>query len=176
MSRMRDGALLDFTDFFNAESDRLLRACWAISLDREVARDVAQEAFTRAWSNWDRVGRRDAARRGLPSPAAWCRTVALNLLRDNWRREQTSRSAVLPAAEPVDLAASDLDLRDALEQLSPRQREALVLHHLLDLPVEECASLMTLSESSVKTHLQRGREQLQQRLGSHSITNKEHRP
>ncbi|MFV0317600.1 MAG: RNA polymerase sigma factor, partial [Microthrixaceae bacterium] len=83
------------------------------------------------------------------------------------------REAVLPEAEPVGLDASDLDLRDALAQLSDRQREAVVMFHLLDLPIAGCAEVMGLSEPTVKTHLQRGRDRLRQLLAESELENAE---
>lgn len=191
----------EFQAFFAAQSPGLVRMCWAVTLDREQARDVAQETMARAWREWDRLGDREPGRlddtgapigRGsavddstgasdssgggqvaLPSPAAWCRTVALNLIRSQWRRDRVAREAVLPEAEPVGLDASDLDLRDALAQLSDRQREAVVMFHLLDLPIAGCAEVMGLSEPTVKTHLQRGRDRLRQLLAESELENAE---
>jgi RNA polymerase sigma-70 factor, ECF subfamily len=163
---MRTQVELEYSVFFDAEHGALLRMCWALTLDRELARDVAQETLTRAWRDWDRLGRVDLLDDGSlgPGPTAWCRTVALNLVRSNWRRRRTERSTELPLPEPTELAVRDLDLRDALARLSERQREAIVLHHLLDLPVQRCAELLGLAESTVKEHLQRGRAQLERHL------------
>ena len=159
---------LDFTEFFAAESAPLLRMCWALTLDREQARDVAQETMARAWRDWDRLGHVDPEVAEDAGPRSWCRAVALNLVRGNWRRRRTELAYVPPVAEPAGLAAADLDLRDALGKLSVRQREAVVLHHLLDLSVATCAELMGLGESTVKEHLQRGRTQLSALLGVHA--------
>lgn len=170
---MNQAVTADFTEFFESEAEPLLRMCWALTLDRELAQDVTQETMTRAWRDWDRLGMLERAAGPTTSsaepardqlPRAWCRTVALNLIRGNWRRQQTERSARLAPPEPAGLDASDLDLRDALAELSDRQREAVVLHHLLDLPVRQCAEVLGVGESTVKAHLQRGRAQLLLRL------------
>ena len=148
----------DFDAFFRAESDALLRTCWGLTVDRESARDLAQEVMARAWRNWETVGGSEAP--DDSNPAAWCRTVALNLARGRWRRERVAAKhrpspAWTTAAEPT-----DPDLVDALRGLAQRQREAIVLHHLLDLSVAQCAAEMGVSEPTVKTHLQRGRAEL----------------
>jgi RNA polymerase sigma-70 factor (ECF subfamily) len=156
-----------FRRFFRAERDGLLQMCWAVTLDRELARDVAQETMARAWSSWGELST-DGSR-----PAAWCRTVALNLIRSHWRRLRTERSTRPPAVQPVELDAADMDLIRALHRLSDRQREAVVLHHLVDLPVHEVATAMGISASSVKEHLQRGRAQLERRLAPERVSTKE---
>ena len=147
----------DFDEFFGAHHDALLRMCWAVTLDREAARDIAQEAMCRAYERWDQLSG--------SNPAAWCHTVALNLVRSRWRRHRTAQRTVLTLRSSEDMVVSDPDLVAALRSLSGRQREAVVLHHLLDLDVAACAARMEISESSVKVHLQRGRAQLETLLG-----------
>jgi RNA polymerase sigma-70 factor (ECF subfamily) len=145
---------VDFDEFFRSEQAALLRYCWGLTTDREAARDVAQEAMARAWRDWPQL-------RGT-RPAAWVRTVALNLVRSDWRR--TERGTIVPLrAEHVDDPV-DSDLVAALRALPDRQREAVVLHHLGDLRVEDCASAMGLAVPTVKAHLQRGRARLAQLL------------
>lgn len=56
------------------------------------------------------------------------------------------------------------DLRVALERLSRMQRNAIVLHHYLGFSIEETAQVMGCRESSVVTHLRRGRERLERML------------
>jgi RNA polymerase sigma-70 factor, ECF subfamily len=156
----------DFDGFFRAGHDPLLRFCWGLTTDREAARDVAQETMARAYRDWDRVGAAGS------NPDAWARTVALNLVRSQWRRSVTAaavaRGLAHPASSPNDAGPDvglDVDLERALRALPDRQREAVVLHHLLDLPVGECAALMEVGESTVKVHLQRGRAALALALG-----------
>ncbi|MDQ1714252.1 MAG: hypothetical protein QOC60_197, partial [Frankiaceae bacterium] len=50
----RDGAD-DFRDFYDAVAPHVLRQVFALTGDREEARDVAQEAFARAWLKWGRL-------------------------------------------------------------------------------------------------------------------------
>src|SRR5262245_55966399 len=70
----------EFEEFYRGERDALARLCYLATLDVEAAADAAQEAMLRAWQRWDAVAGGD--------PAAWVRTVALNLCRSRWRRIQ----------------------------------------------------------------------------------------
>jgi RNA polymerase sigma-70 factor, ECF subfamily len=45
------------------------------------------------------------------------------------------------------------------------QRQVIVLHHLVGLPVDEIASQLRLPSGTVKSHLTRGRKSLARRLG-----------
>jgi RNA polymerase sigma-70 factor (ECF subfamily) len=53
-----------------------------------------------------------------------------------------------------------LDVLTALRSLPERQRQAVVLHYLLDCPVATVADLMSVSEGAVKAHLFKARATL----------------
>ena len=55
-------------------------------------------------------------------------------------------------------------LVEALKQLPEAQRQAIVLHHIADLPVHEVARETGAPEGTVKARLARGRAALQQIL------------
>ena len=153
-----------FDRFFREEQAALLRYCWGLTTDRDAARDIAQEAMTRAWKDWTQL---DGTR-----PAAWIRTVALNLVRSDWR---AARPATVAATQPAQVDQPvDADLVTALRALPERQREAVVLHHLGDLSVEDCAAAMGLAVPSVKSHLQRGRARLAVLLADEEIPEVSH--
>jgi RNA polymerase sigma-70 factor (ECF subfamily) len=50
-----------------------------------------------------------------------------------------------------------------------QQRSAVVLHYLVDLPVEEVARRMGVSASTVKVHLFRARKHLRELLGDEEV-------
>ena len=62
------------------------------------------------------------------------------------------------------MSADLLDLYNALHDLPPGQRQAVVLHHLVELPVEEVASQLNVPVGTVKSRLSRGRAALARRL------------
>jgi RNA polymerase sigma-70 factor (ECF subfamily) len=144
--------VVSFDDFFRAQQRPLLRLCYLATLDVEAAADVAQEALSRAWQHWDKI---EGTR-----PDAWLRTVALNLCRSRWRKLGREARLRRTGVEVVEAVVRDVDLLAALRSLPQRQREAVVLHHLEDLRIEDCAAAMGLSAGSVKQHLSRGRAAL----------------
>ncbi len=63
------------------------------------------------------------------------------------------------------VSVETLALVQALGTLPVRQRQAIVLHYLADLPVEEVAGILAVSGGTVKSLLARGRRALAARLG-----------
>jgi len=117
---------------------------------RSEAEDVAQETLARAFVRWRRI-------RGYAE--AWVVRVAGNLAIDVWRRRQrvdadgtTDRhGATAPGPD-----GQRVDLHRALDTLSRRQREVIVLRFLADLPEADVAKALGCSVGSVKQHASRG--------------------
>jgi RNA polymerase sigma-70 factor, ECF subfamily len=152
-----------FDDLFRDQYAAMVRTLTVASGDRELAADCVQEAFTRAFVRWRRIARYD-------DPAAWVRHVALNKLRDHWRRNRRKDRAVsrlgaqLEDVEPPGEPVSEPGLAAAVADLPPRQREAVALFYVEDLSVREVADAMHVSEGAVKYHLHQGRERLRDTL------------
>lgn len=147
----------EFDAWYAASFPRLTRQLYAMIGDRTEAHDCVQEAFVRAW----------AARRSLDGhrhPDAWIRTTAHRLAISRWRRRQHAKKApdrALNAAHVVAEPSPDhVALVAALATLPFEQRQALVLHHLADLPVAEVAAEIGAPEGTVKARLSRGRTAL----------------
>jgi RNA polymerase sigma-70 factor (ECF subfamily) len=155
MSRSGDG---EFEALFRAEYGRVVAAVrWVVRSDA-VAEEVAQDAFCRALERWERV-------RSHERPAAWVQLVAVRLAVRVARRRRRG-DALTPSWSPAAVdGAVDLDLMRAIEALTPRQREAVVLHHLVDLSVADTAAAMRVRDGTVKTLLSRARGEMAAALG-----------
>ena len=143
----------DFDAFYAATAPGMVRALVPLTGELAEAEDVAQEAYERAWLHWSTVC--DCA-----SPEAWVRTVARRLAVSRWRRMRNASTAWvrrMPAKVVPDLDPAYRALIEALRELPPKQRVAIVLHHLVDLPVEQVAAETGSSVSAVKKQLTRGR-------------------
>jgi RNA polymerase sigma factor (sigma-70 family) len=151
---------------YEAFFDRLLSR--AISVGRRIGgsteegEDAAVEALARAHLHWDEL--RTAEYRD-----AWVLRVAANVsydqLRRRIRRERHEGEAPRgrEATEVVDLRQSLVPL---LRRLSRRQRQVVILSHMVGLSHEEIATLLGCSIGSVKVHARRGLERLRSERGS----------
>jgi RNA polymerase sigma-70 factor (ECF subfamily) len=151
----------EFQAFYRNTYARLVGQVRALTGDLGTAEDAVQEAFVRAASRWRQLRTYDA-------PDAWVRKAAFRVAIDTLRRARRhDRSVALlrpprqaPPAEPVDDA-----LLAALQALALPTRAAIVLHHCLDLSVEEVAAQLGVPAGTVKSRLARGRARLLELLG-----------
>ena len=92
----------------------------------------------------------------MDRPDGWVYVVAMNQLRDHWRRHERRRGrAPLPdfVVDNTSTVATRVSVRDAIATLPPRQREAVVLRYLADLPLADVADAMGCATGTVKATL-----------------------
>ncbi|MFE9650370.1 SigE family RNA polymerase sigma factor [Streptomyces sp. NPDC006365] len=150
----------DFERFYVESVKRLVTVVYAVTGDLGEAEDAVQEAYARAWPRWEQL-----VAQGDPTP--WVRTVALRLAVSSWRRTRNRIRAHFRHGPPPDLpglAPDHVALVAALRRLNPEQRRAVVLHHLLDLPVEEVARQTGSTSTAVRSRLMRARRVLSAHL------------
>lgn len=151
---MSDGELI--SELYAGCFRRLVVQLYAVTGDLAEAQEAVQEAFTRALAAPRRLA-------GLDNPEAWLRRVAVNVARSRHRRRRlldTLLRRIGPPPAVVDRSPEHLALLAALRDLPEGQRQALALHYLVDLPVDEVAATLGVSAGTVKSRLSRGRQAL----------------
>jgi len=150
----------DFAAFYASVFARLVGQLKVVTGDLQEAEDVVQEALARASTRWSRL-------RAYDVPEAWVRRVALNLAADRARRGRRRLAALRRLGPPAPAPAvqvEDVALLEALRGLSIGQRQVLVLHYLIGMPVQEVAKTLRLPTGTVKVRLLRGRHALAAQL------------
>lgn len=150
------GHVLSFEEFFAKESSAVYRAVYFYTGDRELSEDAAQEAFARAYSRWSSLERESWA-------AGWVFRTALNVAKRRLKREwllQKRISSTRTVRHNSPPSGDRVLLVDALRQLPERQREAVVLFYLVDLPISDVALMMGITQGAVKAHLSQARPKL----------------
>jgi RNA polymerase sigma-70 factor (ECF subfamily) len=157
----------EFDEFYAGSLRRVTAQIYAMVGDWDEAQECTQEAFARAWAHRQSLAR-------TMHPEAWVRTTAHRLAISRWRRlvrarRSPDRSAALPA-ETAPANADHVALVEALKRLPHTQRTALVLHHMVDLPIAEVALETGVAVGTVKARLSRGRAALAHLLADHPST------
>lgn len=155
--RLLEVSRIEFETFYAGTYERVFATTLLACGSRDLAADATQEAFKRAYARWTRLSREVWV-------AGWVITTALNYCKKHGRMVRAERElAEDPAIAPPEsylLRARDLDLLGSIQKLPFRQRQALVLFYLEDIPLSKVADLMNLSEGTVKAHLAQARQKL----------------
>jgi RNA polymerase sigma factor (sigma-70 family) len=138
-------AALSYEQFFDEYYEQVRRALTVALADPALAEDSVQDAFARAYLQWKSVS-------VMERPAGWVYVVALR-----GGRRQRSRRAQAVAPEPVPDPIGTMVEREALDELlrrlPERQRIAIVLRYLADLPLADVAAAMDCAIGTVKSTL-----------------------
>lgn len=145
-----DGA---FEAFYRAEHRRVLASMTAVAGSLDVAREATDEAFARAWDRWDRVQEMAAA-------GGWVYKVALNVLRRRMRRASLEQRLLARRPPLNDVPPAAQEIWELVRDLPERQRTALVLRYVADLPEREIANAMGITRGTVAATLAAARTRL----------------
>ena len=152
--------------------DKIRGAAYRFLGSEEEARDVAQEAFLKAYRSLGSFKREARF-------SSWLYQIATNLCRDRLRRLKTRATVSLEALEETGavmvetrpgaherLLERDLSqrVRRAIHALPEEQREVVILKEYQELTFLEIAQALDVPVSTVKTRLYRGLGQLRLRL------------
>ncbi len=157
---MRDRRGAEFDEFVRTRATALLRVAYLLTGDRHAAEDLLQDVLERVYVRWPRID---------GPPEAYARQALVNASANRWRRRGRRPETGL-AHHDVPLpdhshAVADRDaVATALRALAPRQRAAVVLRYLEDLPVADVARALGCTEGTVKSQTARGLEQLRAAL------------
>ena len=136
--------------------------------DSELAADLTQDAFIKAYRNYNTLEKPENAR-------AWLYQIAHRVALDHIRRQKIIRFLPLtgeshgaaPSAERLVMDAHlSGDLQRALARIPERQRAALLLAELHDLTGLELAAALGVSHVAARALLTRARESLRQALAT----------
>jgi RNA polymerase sigma-70 factor (ECF subfamily) len=148
-------ATKDYPSWLDAHIDDGYRLAAAMLQDRNLAEDVVQEASIRAWRSAAQLRDRGKAR-------PWFLAIVANEARtaSRRRRRDDALKALLAVLLPngkthTDAIDEGAEVRAAVKQLSPAQRQVLVLRYFLDLSLEEIGEVLSLRPGTVKSRLHR---------------------
>jgi RNA polymerase sigma-70 factor, ECF subfamily len=154
------------TRFVNDNLRRIFLLIYRIVGNVPDAQDLTQEAFIKALQRQDQL-------KDLDKAAHWLSRIASNTAIDFLRRtgrigfsdledlpEPVARSREESPEELVLRAERRQYLEGGLEILTDRERSALLLRDVEDLPAEEVAARLNCSKATVRSHIANGRVKL----------------
>jgi len=158
VDRAASGDVAAFEELYRENVSRVYLLC---------LRELAQEAFIRAWQKLDSF-------RGDSAFSTWLHRVTVNVVLGDRRSTARREARVKPAGDdlPVDLSTSEpspglvLDLERSIAALPEGARTIFVLHDIEGYRHKEIARLTGLAEGTSKAQLHRARKLLRKALAS----------
>jgi RNA polymerase sigma factor (sigma-70 family) len=138
-----------FSEFYQDNYAKIVKAIEVRGVVREDAEEIAQEAFAKTLLHWNRV-------KSGNNPTGYTYRVSSRLA---WRRSRRRRDVYTPTgSSDQDLNVElGLSVRAAIVALPKRQRECVVLCALLEFTSDEAAQVLEINPATVRSHLHQAR-------------------
>jgi RNA polymerase sigma-70 factor (ECF subfamily) len=169
----RDGNEEAFASLVERYRVKMFNLAYSITRDSDLADDLAQEVFIKAFVSLPKFKSRSEF-------GTWLYRIAINTGRDHIRKERRVRRNTLKAAT-YGLALQDNEIKkqeieekekktkllhEALRSLPEKHRIILTLRDIQGLPYREIANMLDISSGTVDSRLHRARKRLRKKLVS----------
>jgi RNA polymerase sigma-70 factor (ECF subfamily) len=165
VERAQNGDREAFEQIYRQQVGRIHALCWRLTGDADLAEELTQEAFVRAWRKLHLFSGRSAL-------STWLHRLTVNVVMADNRVHgaRRQRQAPLDDVHSERLVARretteiGLDLERAIATLPPRARSVFVLHDVEGYGHAEIAEIAGMAVGTSKAHLHRARELLRKAL------------
>ena len=144
-----------FSRLVDKYKERILRVAIRIVRNKDEAKDLAQEAFARAYQSRHSF-------RGESGFYTWVYKIVVNLALNYIKRNRDRQAESIDSSSALTLTAFDPDpietaeltkaISGAIEKLPPRQRTVFILRHYEERPYAEIARLLSITEGAAKAN------------------------
>lgn len=168
--KQQDTITKEFNELYESQTDALFRYCFFRMSDREQAKDIIQEAFTRVW---------DTLRRGteVKNLRALLFKITSNLIIDWYRKKKAvSLDSMMEtdggdqglqisddSFEQIEIQSEGKMLLEHITDLDQTYQQVVYLRYVEDLPPKEIAEIVNLSVNVVSVRINRGIEILKKK-------------
>ncbi len=179
MEQLQSGVVEAFDIIVQRYKDRLHNFLYRYTHNHEDCEDLVQETFLRVYRSRQSYER-------IAKLSTWMYTIALNLAKSMYKkkqrmslisihadesdpddREMQITDTVILQDDELHLKLSVQELEKALQELNDDFREAVILRDIQQLTYEEIAEITDTAMGTVKSRINRGRQQLQEIIGSY---------
>ena len=165
IARVVAGDRLAARELYDAHAPRVFRLVFRLTGEGELARELTQETFIRAFAQLGRF-------RGESALSTWLHRVTISVVSNAMRKVKRFRARETDLDEASSMSAetrrADPDLRDklhrAIDELPEIYRTTLVMHDVEGYTHEEIANVLGVAEGTCKSRLSVARAQLREKL------------
>ncbi|TYS57580.1 RNA polymerase sigma factor [Sutcliffiella horikoshii] len=162
---------MDFTTLYKVHYDRVFQVSFAVIRDRQLAEDIVQETFIKAYKKMDSLQDGDKV-------DAWLCVIATRTAIDFVRRERKNRGCPMEldvlgclgkeaghnVAAEVEMKMLKELLDEKMEDFSKEDKKLLVLKMERGLKEREIANALEMNPATVKSKIHRARRKLKERM------------
>ena len=165
IARVVAGDRLAARELYDAHVERVFRLAFRLTGEAELARELTQESFVRAFAQLGRF-------RGESALSTWLHRVTISVVSNAMRKVKRFRARETDLDEAglisVDSRVADPDLREklhrAIDELPEIYRTTFVMHDVEGYTHEEIANVLGVAEGTCKSRLSVARAQLREKL------------
>ena len=171
---IRTGQTDAFGEVIETYQARIYRYVYRLTGDADLAQDLTQDTFVRAYSSILKT-------RSELSLSAWLYRIATNVVHSTWRRRKlisfiplisagdipTSSFPGAHSGEP-DSVIERMLIEESLLAVPRESRTCMVLHYVEGLKYREIADIVGISEEAVRKRVARGNQRFRQAYGRDS--------
>lgn len=181
MEKLQEGNIQAFDIIVERYKDRLHNFLYRYTHDHQDCEDLVQETFLRVYRSRQSYVR-------IAKLSTWMYTIALNLARTMYKKKQRM-TTISMHADPSDPDDREFEIEDtvilqddrlhqkmsvkqlekALMKLNDDFREVIVLRDIQQLTYEEIAEITDTAMGTVKSRINRARQQLQDLIGEYVL-------
>jgi RNA polymerase sigma-70 factor (ECF subfamily) len=147
--------------------DRIYPVVYRMVANEEIAKDLTQDVFLKAWENREKF-------RGDSDPGTWLYRIGVNVtltwLDKQKRTQPTSlEETCLPDNKPgaqskLEKHDDHIAVRNAVSSLSPKFKLVLIMHYYEDMKIDQIADILKISRGTVAWRLFRARKLIEKQL------------
>ncbi|MGV3487297.1 MAG: RNA polymerase sigma factor [Tuberibacillus sp.] len=142
----------------------VFRQAYAMVGDRMEAEDIAQDAFIKAFYSLKKLDNEYAF-------TSWLTRIVSNACYDHLKRANKRKSTSLddqetvqPRESPIEKSQMRMNLREAMQMLSPDHREVIILRDIQGFSYKEIADILEIPVGTVKSRISIARMELKEEL------------
>ena len=175
IERFQNGDIYAFEEIVKRYKDQLLNFAYRFLGDIEDSEDIVQETFLR-------IFRKKKAYKNIAKFSTWIYTITGNLAKTELRRRNKRKLFSLSGLkyndkeyeipdlkkdpeEKADSVVKDEIVQKAINSLSPKFKEVIILRDIQELSYEEISKIINIPLGTVKSRVNRARLKLQELLG-----------
>jgi RNA polymerase sigma-70 factor (ECF subfamily) len=164
--RAQAGDVSAFEQLYRENFRRVYALCYRLTASADLAEELTQEVFVRAWQKLGSF-------RGESAFSSWLHPLATNVAFSEYRSRRRREARVSAVEDLSDVAgeapaphpSGRIDLQKAMETLPDGAREVFVLHDAYGYKHTEIGALLGIASGTSKAQLHRARRLLKEALG-----------